>query len=208
MFQTVLQDLRAKAAWYETDSLPRALLSDGTSSMLLYRAMRCCQRLRLAPLAMFLYRLNAFIGHAIIGRGAEFGPGFVILHSIGVVINSQVRGGRNVVIEHGVTIGAEKGQAPVLGDDIFIGAGAKVIGPVRIGSRVKIGANAVVVKDVPDGATVVGIPARVVRLNGKRVDEAAAAERAGWAARDEVAAGLRDSLDLEAPLPSPERSLV
>jgi serine O-acetyltransferase len=168
----VLEDLRAKAAWYGSPSLLRALLSDGTSAMLLYRAMRWCQRNRLTPLAAILYRLNAMIGHCVIGRGAQFGPGFIILHSIGIVINSQVRGGRNVVIEHGVTIGAEKDASPILGDDVFIGAGAKIIGGVRIGSRVKIGANAVVTKDVPDGATVVGIPARVVRLNGKRLDEA------------------------------------
>jgi serine O-acetyltransferase len=168
--RTFLQDLRAKAEWYETTSLVRALLSDGTTATALYRAMRWCQRLRLSPLAAILYRLNAFISHAVIGRGAEFGPGFVILHSIGVVINSQVRAGSDVVIEHGVTIGAEKGQSPVLGDHIFIGAGAKIIGPVRIGSYVKIGANAVVTRDVPDGATVVGVPARVVRLYGRRVD--------------------------------------
>jgi serine O-acetyltransferase len=170
MFRTFLQDLRAKAEWYETTSLLRALLSDGTIATALYRAMRCCQRLRLSPLAAIIYRLNAFISHAVIGRGAEFGPGFVILHSIGVVINSQVRAGSNVVIEHGVTIGAEKRQTPVLGDRVFIGAGAKIIGGVRIGSHVKIGANAVVTRDVPDGATVVGVPARIVRLNGQRVD--------------------------------------
>jgi serine O-acetyltransferase len=169
MCRTLLMDLRKKAEWYESTSLARALLSDGTSAMILYRAMRFCQRLRLSPLAAILYRVNAGIGHAVIGRGADFGPGFVILHSFGVVINSQVRGGRNVVIEHGVTIGAEKGQSPILGDDVFIGAGAKVIGAVRIGSRAKVGANAVVTKDVPEGATVVGIPARVVRLNGERV---------------------------------------
>jgi serine O-acetyltransferase len=171
LFETFVQDLRAKAQWYETESLLRALISDGTTATALYRAMRFCQRSGLGPLAAILYRVNAFVGHAVIGRGADFGPGLVILHSIGVVINSQVRAGRNVVIEHGVTIGAEKGQSPVLGDDLFIGAGAKIIGPVRIGSRVKIGANAVVTKDVPDGATVVGVPARVVRLNGQRVDE-------------------------------------
>jgi serine O-acetyltransferase len=142
--------------------------------MVLYRAMRWCQKNRLAPLAAILYRLNAAVGHCVIGRSAEFGPGFVILHSIGIVINSQVRGGRNVVIEHGVTIGAEKTASPVLGDDVFIGAGAKIIGGVRIGSRVKIGANAVVTRDVPDDATVVGVPARVVRLNGERVDLAPA----------------------------------
>jgi serine O-acetyltransferase len=165
----LLQDLRAKAEWYGSPSVARALLSDGTSAMILYRAMRWCQRAGLKPLAAVFYRLNAIIGHCVIGRGAEFGPGFIILHSIGIVINSQVRGGKKVVVEHGVTIGAEKSASPVLGDDVFIGAGAKIIGGVRIGSRVKIGANAVVTKDVPDDATVVGVPARIVRLNGQKV---------------------------------------
>ena len=62
-----------------------------------------------------------------------------------------------------MTIGAERRQSPVLGDKVFVGAGAKVIGPVKVGSGSRIGANAVVVKDVPPHATVVGIPARVVR---------------------------------------------
>jgi serine O-acetyltransferase len=85
------------------------------------------------------------------------------VHSQGVVINTSVKGGRNVMLEHQVTIGAEKGAYPVLGDNIFIGAGAKILGGVRIGNGAKVGANAVVVDDVPEGATVVGIPARVVR---------------------------------------------
>jgi serine O-acetyltransferase len=171
MLQTFLQDLRVKAEWCETTSLARVLLRDGTTTMALYRAMRCCQRLRLAPLAFLLHRVNAFMGHAVIGRGAEFGPGFVIMHSMGIVINSQVRGGRRVILEHGVTLGSEKGRSPILGDDVYIGAGAKIIGAVRIGSRVKIGANAVVTCDVPDDATVVGIPARIVRLKGQRVGD-------------------------------------
>jgi serine O-acetyltransferase len=200
MLQTFLEDLRAKAEWYETDSLLRALASDGTTATALYRAMRFCQRTGLKPLAAVLYRLNAFLGHAVIGRGAEFGPGLVILHSIGVVINSQVRAGRNVVIEHGVTIGAEKGQSPVLGDDVFIGAGAKIIGAVRIGSRVKIGANAVVTRDVPDGATVVGIPARVVRLNGRRVDSDQGPEARAQGPGDEV---VQEALDLSLLTPDP-----
>jgi serine O-acetyltransferase len=114
---------------------------------------------------------------------------------MGIVINSQVRGGRNVILEHGVTIGSEKGQSPVLGDDVYIGAGAKIIGAVRIGSQVKIGANAVVTRDVPDGATVVGIPARIVRLNGQRVDPAPAAEMPACADGDpEIAVTLYSSL--------------
>lgn len=74
------------------------------------------------------------------------------------------------MLEHGVTIGAEKEQSPILGNNIFIGAGAKIIGGVRIGDNVKIGANAVVVKDVPDNATVVGVPARIIKIGEKKVD--------------------------------------
>jgi serine O-acetyltransferase len=79
------------------------------------------------------------------------------------VINTAVRGGHHVLVEHQVTIGAEKGASPVLGDHVFLGAGARVIGGVRIGSQALIGANAVVLDDVPDGATAVGVPARVVK---------------------------------------------
>jgi serine O-acetyltransferase len=85
---------------------------------------------------------------------------------VGVVINTKVRAGRNLVIHHCVTLGAERNKTPILGDNVYIGAGAKVIGGVRVGSNVKIGANAVVTKDVPDGATVIGIPARAVRMHG------------------------------------------
>ena len=111
---------------------------------------------------MLFNKLNVVFGGCIIGRGADFGPEFVLVHSQGVVINTAVRGGRHVVVEHQVTLGAEKGLAPVLGDNVFVGAGAKVIGGVRVGHGAKIGANAVVVNDVPDGATAVGVPARMV----------------------------------------------
>lgn len=173
MLRLILADLSRKAEWYELKPTPRALLrmwfSDGSTAQILYRMVQFCQRHHLKPLALVLYRLNAALGHAVIGRGAEIGPGFVLLHSMGVVINSSVRAGRNLVLEHGVTIGAEKNQSPVLGDNVFVGAGAKIIGAVRIGSDVKIGANAVVTRDLPDGATAVGIPARVVRLYGQPV---------------------------------------
>jgi serine O-acetyltransferase len=137
--------------------------------MLLYRLMQACQRRSLLkPLGLLVYRLNAALSHVVIGRGAEIGPGFVILHSFGIVINSAVKAGRGLVLEHGVTIGAAHNQSPVLGDNVYVGAGAKIIGPVHIGSDVKIGANAVVTRDLPDGATAIGIPARVVRIYGER----------------------------------------
>jgi len=185
MNSILLQDLRRKAEWYELpptgSSVLRMCLSDGSTAQVLYRAMRFCQTHRLKPLAMLLYRLNASVSHVVIGRGADLGPGLVILHSFGIVINSEVRAGRDLTLEHGVTIGAEKGKSPVLGDNVFVGAGAKIIGPVRVGSNVKIGANAVVTRDLPDGATAVGVPARVIKIYGERVPPAGAAEAAAAA---------------------------
>lgn len=162
----IRSDIAAKARWVYGDASRRnaikALCTDGTGAMILYRLMQAAQRWRLAPLAMIINKLNAIVNRCIIGRGAQFGPEFVLVHSLGVVINSAVAGGRHVVLEHQVTIGAEKNEHPVLGDDVFVGAGAKILGGVRIGSRVKIGANAVVVQDIPDDGTAVGIPARVL----------------------------------------------
>jgi serine O-acetyltransferase len=159
--------LRAKAAWCydraDWKAIVKVLLTDGTAAMVLYRLMQWSRKWRLVPLEMLLNKLNGVCCSCIIGRGAEFGPGFVLIHSQGVVINGQVRGGSHVYIEHQVTIGAERRQSPLLGNNVFVGAGAKIIGTVTIGDGARVGANAVVVHDVPAGATVVGIPARVVR---------------------------------------------
>jgi serine O-acetyltransferase len=86
----------------------------------------------------------------------------VLIHSNGVVINGAVRGGENVLIEHQVTIGAEKRDSPVIGNGVFIGAGAKIVGAVTIGDNARVGANAVVTKNVDADTTVVGIPARPI----------------------------------------------
>jgi serine O-acetyltransferase len=167
LFSLIGADLRHKALWcYGSDAsanLAKALVTDGTAAMILYRLMQWSRSWRLVPLEMLFNKLNGFCGNCVIGRGAEFGPGFVLIHSTGVVINGNVRGGSNVLIEHQVTIGAERRQSPVIGSDVFIGAGAKIVGPVTVGDGARVGANAVVVRDVPPHATVVGIPARVVR---------------------------------------------
>jgi serine O-acetyltransferase len=159
-------DLRAKARWcYEREDLPamlKTLATDGTTSMVLYRLMQASRRAHLSPLEMVFNKANASLCGCIIGRGAEFGPGFVLIHSNGVVINGTVRGGSDVKIEHQVTIGAERRQSPVLGNDVFIGAGAKIVGSVSVGDGARVGANAVVVHDVPPETTVVGIPAKPV----------------------------------------------
>ena len=167
MLRLIMTDLRRKAAWCYEDERPRAvlkvLLTDGTLAMIIYRGMQWARRYRLVPLELLLNRLNSICCNCIIGRGAEFGPGFVLIHATGVVINGRVRGGENVLIEHQVTIGAERRQNPTIGSDVFIGAGAKVIGEINVGDHSRIGANAVVLDDVPAFATVAGIPARVVR---------------------------------------------
>lgn len=148
-------------------SMLRTVLSDGTSANVLYRLTSWLVRYKLSPLAIITIWLNRVINGCVIGAGTKFESGLVIMHPVGIVINSKVTGGSKIVLESGVVIGDEKGKAPVLGDNIFIGAGAKIVGGITIGSNVKIGANAVVVKDVPDNVTVVGIPAKVVSKESK-----------------------------------------
>lgn len=174
----IQSDVRAKAQWlYEREdgaAQLKALLSDGTAAMVLYRLMQASRRAGLPLMELILNKLNVTVGGCIIGRGAEFGPRFVLIHSQGVVINGTVRGGSDVKIEHQVTLGAEKRRSPTIGDGVFIGAGAKVIGGVTIGRGARVGANAVVVHDVPTGASVVGVPARpVVRRDGAAAQTAA-----------------------------------
>jgi serine O-acetyltransferase len=170
MFKTlnlIRTDLREKARWlYGADSraeVIKALMTDGSGAMVCYRAMQAARRHNSPVLEMFFNKVNSSVNNCIIGRGADFGPGFVLIHATGVVINGEVRGGARVFLEHQVTMGAERGDSPELGDDIFVGAGAKVVGSVHIGSGAKVGANAVVVHDVDPDTTVVGIPAKPVR---------------------------------------------
>ena len=171
MWATIRADLGRKAEWYGLRNTARArfrmLFRAGTTAQLLLRATEALRFV--GPLSELSSRLIASWGHATIGRGVTVGPGLVLLQSSGISIDSSVRAGRNLTLQHGVTIGAEQGEGPVLGDNVFVGAGARVLGAIRIGSDVKISANAVVVQDVPDGATVVGAPGRVVRIYGEKV---------------------------------------
>ncbi len=166
LISTILEDLSAKARWcYGSDhrrDVLRAAATDGSAAMILYRVMQWSRRRGLVPLEMVTNKLNAVLCNCIIGRGAEFGPRFVLIHSTGVVINGAVRGGEGIHLEHLVTLGAEDRQSPTLEDNVFVGAGAKVIGGVRIGSSARIGANAVVIRDVPPNHSAVGVPARNV----------------------------------------------
>jgi serine O-acetyltransferase len=183
LFSLIKNDIRCKAKqFYDADhwrAMLKTVVTDGTMSMILYRLMQWSRRWRLFPLEMIFNKLNAVCCNCIIGRGAEFGPGFVLFHSTGVVINGKVRGGTNVHLYHQVTLGEDRGGAPTLGNDVLIGAGAKIFGPRILGDGARVGANAVVMEDVPAHSTVVGIPARVVRRrDSKAVAETAEAEAA------------------------------
>ena len=110
--------------------------------------------------------------------GAKIGKGLFIDHGMGVVIGETTEIGENCLLYQGVTLGGtgkDKGKRhPTLGDNVMVGAGAKVLGPITIGNNVKVAANAVVLKPIPDNCTAVGVPARVARCAGKKIVEATA----------------------------------
>ena len=110
--------------------------------------------------------------------GAKIGKNLFIDHGMGVVIGETSEIGNNVTIYHAVTLGGSSPSVdserqrhekrhPTIGDDVVIGSGAQIIGPIKVGNKSRIASNAVVVKDVPDNATMVGIPAKVVKLENK-----------------------------------------
>ena len=110
--------------------------------------------------------------------GAKIGKNLFIDHGMGVVIGETSEIGNNVTIYHAVTLGGSSPSVdserqrhekrhPTIGDDVVIGSGAQIIGPIKVGNKSRIASNAVVVKDVPDNATMVGIPAKAVKLENK-----------------------------------------
>jgi len=109
---------------------------------------------------------------------AELGPRLFIDHGMGVVIGETAIVGADVTIYHGVTLGgtslAHGKRHPTVGDRVTIGAGAKILGPITLGAGAKVGSNAVVVRDVPAGATAVGIPARILDIAQEKAREEAA----------------------------------
>lgn len=126
-------------------------------------------------LARIISQVSRFFTGIEIHPGAKIGEGVFIDHGAGVVIGETAQVGNNVVIYQGVTLGGtgkDKGKRhPTIEDNVMISAGAKVLGPFTVGKGAKIGAGSVVLREVPPNATVVGIPGKIVRLNGERVDD-------------------------------------
>lgn len=119
----------------------------------------------ICTLLIFLLYNSKVPASAKIGKGTKLGYG-----GIGVVIHDRTVIGEHVMIGPNVTIGGRSGhyEVPVIGDHVDISTGAKVLGPIKIGNHVVIGANAVVIKDVPDNAVVAGVPARIIRIENRK----------------------------------------
>ena len=151
------------------------LLYSGFHAIFWHRINHLLYRLKVPFIPRLLSQFVRFFTGIEIHPGAQIGPGFFIDHGMGVVIGETTIVGQNVTLYQGVTLGgtgAERGKRhPTLGDNVVVGAGAKVLGNIRLGNHVKVGAGSVVVHSVPDNCTVVGVPAEIVKKEGRRIAE-------------------------------------
>lgn len=195
MFNTIRQDIKVV---FDRDpavrSVPEVLFCyPGFHAILIYRLAHALWKRKLFFLARFSSHIGRFLTGIEIHPGATIGKGFFIDHGMGVVIGETAEIGDNCTLYHQVTLGgttwAKEKRHPTLGNNVVIGSGAKILGPFKVGDDAKIGSNSVVVKEVPDHSTVVGIPGRVVMQAGTKVDD--------------------DRLDLEhGQLPDPEAKAI
>jgi serine O-acetyltransferase len=172
MFAHARNDIRII---FERDPAARSVLEiltcyPGFHAMLFHRAAHWLWRRNALLPARFLSHVSRFLTGIEIHPGAKIGNGFFIDHGMGVVIGETAEIGENVTMYHGVTLGGtswKKGKRhPTIEKNVIIGAGAAILGPIRIGENSKIGSGSVVNKDVPSNSTVVGIPGRVVFREG------------------------------------------
>ncbi len=157
-----------------SSSLEVALLYSGFHAILAYRIAHALHAKGYILPARLISQTAKMITGIEIHPAAKIGKGLFIDHGSGVVIGETAEIGDNCTLYQGVTLGGtgkDVGKRhPTLGDNVMVGAGAKVLGPIKVGNNCKIAANAVVLSEVPDNSTAVGIPARVVKRNNVRVD--------------------------------------
>ena len=151
------------------------LLYNGLKAVRSHRRANWCSKHGLKFMARWISQNCVRRTNIEIHPDATIGKRLFIDHGTGVVIGETTEIGDDCTIYQGVTLGGtgkDKGKRhPTLGDHVMVGAGAKVLGPINIGNNVRIAAGAVVLSDIPDNCTAVGVPARVVRCNGQKVDQ-------------------------------------
>ena len=166
------RDPAARTTWEVVTCYP------GFHAMLFHRVASALWHFGLRWLARWLSSISRLLTGIEIHPGAKIGKNLFIDHGMGVVIGETSEIGDNVTIYHAVTLGGSspsidserqrhEKRHPTIGDEVVIGSGAQIIGPVIVGKCARIAANAVVVKDVPESATMVGIPAKAVKLENK-----------------------------------------
>jgi serine O-acetyltransferase len=168
MFSTIKEEIEVV---FERDPAARSVLETiftcpGFQAIIFHRLNHWLWNKKLYLLARFTAHIARFLTGIEIHPGAVIGNRFFIDHGMGIVIGETAEIGDDVSIYHGVTLGGttwNKGKRhPTLKNNVVIGAGAKILGPITVSEGARIGCNAVVVKDVPEGATVVGVPGHVV----------------------------------------------
>jgi serine O-acetyltransferase len=173
MFSRIREDIQCV---FERDPAARSVWEvitcyPGFHALQLHRVSHVLWRAGLRWLARFTSHVARFLTGIEIHPGATIGRRVFIDHGMGVVIGETAEIGDDCTLYHGVTLGGvswNKGKRhPTLGKGVVVGAGAKILGPFTVGDGAKVGSNSVVVKAVPDGATVVGIPARLVEGGGR-----------------------------------------
>ena len=157
------------------------LLYPGVHAIIYHRLAHFLYRHHLKFLARFVSQWSRFWTGIEIHPGAKIGRRFVIDHGMGIVIGETAEIGDDCLIYHGVTLGGtgkDQGKRhPTLGNNVLVSTGAKVLGPFKVGDNSRIAANAVVLSEIPPDATAVGVPARVVRIAGEKVDYASSVDQ-------------------------------
>ncbi len=156
-----------------TSKLEVLLTYSGFHAILAYRFAHWLYTHKIPFFPRFISQLARFLTGVEIHPAAQIGHRFFIDHGMGVVIGETTEIGDNVTLYQGVTLGGtgkeQKKRHPTIGNNVVVGTGAKILGSMTIGDNVKVGANAVVLTPVPPNSTVIGVPGRIVKIEGEKV---------------------------------------